>query len=72
VDVGRSGKTTDFSLRAKRGVAAKAFIRKATKHQKQPSKTIALDGNVASRRAAWRRSAAAESLPILKSGHRRI
>ena len=50
--VDRAGRTVDFRLSAKRGVAAaKAFFRKAIKGQHDAPRTITLDGYAASHRA---------------------
>jgi transposase-like protein len=50
--VDRDGRTVDFRLSGRRDVtAAKAFFRKAIKHQGRPPRTITLDGYAASHRA---------------------
>ena len=50
--VDRDGKTVDFRLSARRDVtAAKAFFYKAIKAQREPPRTITLDGYAASHRA---------------------
>jgi transposase-like protein len=50
--VDRLGRTVDFSLSARRDVAAaKAFFRKAIQSHQRPPQTITLDGYAASHRA---------------------
>jgi hypothetical protein len=50
--VDRDGQTVDFRLSGRRDVtSAKAFFRKAIKHQGRPPRTITLDGYAASHRA---------------------
>jgi transposase-like protein len=50
--VDREGRTVDFTLSARRDVAAaKAFFRKAIKGQQRAPQTITLDGYAASHRA---------------------
>ncbi len=49
--VDRDGQTVEFRLSSRRDVAAaKAFFRKAIKHQGRPLRTITLDGYAASHR----------------------
>ena len=49
--VGKAGNTVDFRLSDRRVAAAKAFFKKAIRHQGHAPHTIALDGYAASHRA---------------------
>ena len=83
--VDKAGQTIDFGLSRTRDVAAaKAFFKKAIRHQGRPPHTITLDGYAASHRAArempaenkgWKHSKLRSSKylnNLIEQGHRGI